>query len=65
MRLITISDNVVANAESIDCIEQKISRGTSLTYVWIGNRSYVLEVPLEEFYKSLENSGEIKQIFGG
>lgn len=53
MNLIPISDNVLINPESISCIEQRTSRGIEVTYVWIGDKNYVLEIPLVDFYKSL------------
>lgn len=65
MNLIPISPNVLVNPECISCVEQKMSRGVEVTYVWVGDRSYFLEVPIEEFYKSLENYGEIKQYYAG
>lgn len=65
MKLIPISSNVLVNIESIDCVEQKVTKGSSLTYIWIGNKSYILEIPLEEFYKSLEESVPIVQNFAG
>lgn len=65
MKLITISPNVLVNINSIDCVEQKVSRGVEITYVWVGGRSYILETPLDEFYKSIENSTGMIQQFAG
>lgn len=65
MRLIPISSNVLVNINSIDCVEQKVSRGVEITYVWVGGRSYILETPLDEFYKSIENSSPMIQQFAG
>ena len=53
MNLIPISPNVLINPECISCVEQRDIQGTSVTYVWIGDRDYVLVMPLDEFYKSL------------
>lgn len=53
MNLVAISPNVLVNPESIDCVEQRDVQGTQVTYVWIGDRDYVLVTPIEEFYKSL------------
>lgn len=68
MKLIPISDNVLVNPECITCVEQKNTKGISITYVWVGNKSYILEYTLEEFYKGLgigEDNYETKQEFGG
>lgn len=67
MNLIPISANVLVNPESITCVEQKVSRGVEITYVWVGDRSYLLEVGLDEFYKSigLDGSGATVQQFAG
>ena len=68
MNLIPINDNVIANPDHIECVEQRTSRGVELTYVWISGRSYVLEVPLEEFYKSVgygENNQRTIQQWAG
>lgn len=67
MNLIPISSNVLVNPDSITCVEQKVSRGIEITYIWVGDRSYLLEVPLDEFYKSLNLSGSDvhQQFFAG
>jgi hypothetical protein len=65
MNLIPISPNILVNPECITCVEQKTSRGVELTYVWVGNRSYLLEIPLDEFYKNLNNATPPKQYFAG
>jgi hypothetical protein len=67
MKLIPISDNVLVNPECITCVEQRMSRGVEVTYVWVGEKNYFLEVPLDQFYKSLglgENH-EYRQEFAG
>ena len=68
MNLIPISENVLINPDSITCIEQRVVKGIDVTYVWIGDKHYILSVPLDEFYKSLrlkEEGAEIKQYFAG
>ena len=62
MNLIPISPNVLVNPENISCIEQKVSRGVEITYVWVGDRNYLLEIPLDEFYRSI---GIMEQSSGG
>lgn len=67
MKLIPISPNVLINPKDISCIEQKLVKGIEITYVWLGNRSYILEIPLNEFYKNLQimEDNEPKQFFAG
>ncbi len=65
MNLIPISPNILVNPDNITCVEQKTSRGVELTYVWVGNRSYLLEIPLDDFYKSLNNTGRPEQFWAG
>lgn len=64
MKLIPISPNVLVNPESISCVEQRDVQGTSVTYVWVGDRDYVLTYKIEDFYKNLDD-GEVKQSFAG
>lgn len=65
MRLVSISANVFVNPDSIDCIEQREIEGTHVTYIWVGERSYVLTVPFEEFYRNVQDSEPIKEHFAG
>ncbi len=60
MKLIPISANVLVNPEYIACVEQRMSRGVEYTYVWVEGKSYMLEVPLDQFYKDL-GIGEFNQ----
>lgn len=60
MKLIPISPNILINPDCISCIEQREIKGTDVTYVWIGDKHYVLAVPLDEFYASL-GLGEMSQ----
>lgn len=68
MNLIPISSNVLVNPESITCVEQKEVKGIGVTFIWVGNKSYILEVSLEDFYKSLgigSEKFEYRQEFAG
>ena len=71
MKLISVSANVFINPEYVSCIEQRNIEGTSVTYVWLGEKSYVLTVPFENFYKEFidynndDSGGEIKQYWAG
>lgn len=68
MNLVPISENVLINPEAITCIEQRIVGGVDITYVWIGDRAYILNIPLNEFYKSLrlkEDESKVTQGFAG
>lgn len=65
MRLIPISPNILVNPEAITCIEQREVRGIDVTYVWLGDKHYILGYPVEELYKNLEEQGELKQYFAG
>lgn len=53
MNLVPISSNVLVNPEYITCVEQRLSKGVEVTYVWIGEKNYFLEVPLDSFYESI------------
>lgn len=53
MNLIPISPNVLINPDSITCVEQREVRGIDVTYVWVGDKHYILGVPLDDFYRSL------------
>lgn len=65
MRLVQVSDNVFVNPDSISCVEQRSEGGVYLTYVWIGEKSYVLTVPFDEFYKDIEEPVKMVQNFAG
>lgn len=67
MKLIPISPNVLINPCNITCVEQKDVKGTAITYVWLGDKHYILTIPLDEFYKSIEDvdEGEINTFFAG
>ncbi len=65
MKLIAISPNVLVNPEYICSIEQKEYRGVDVTYIYVWDKEYILGIPIEDFYKSLENAGEVKQYFAG
>lgn len=67
MRLVSVSANVFVNPECISCIEQRIIEGTAVTYVWIEDKSYVLTVPFEDFYRNIQQTDEkpIQQIWAG
>lgn len=45
--------NVLINADQITCIEQRIIGITSVTYIWVGEKEYVLGITLEELWKKL------------
>ncbi len=65
MNLIPISPNVLVNPEYISCVEQRDIGGTTVTYVWIDDRDYVLTYNLEDFYKNLDLGGPTVQQFAG
>ncbi len=53
MKLIPISPNILINPDCITCVEQREVKGIDVTYVWIGDKHYILSVSLDEFYKNL------------
>lgn len=65
MKLIPISPNVLVNPDNITCIEQRVSKGIELTYVWVGDKSYLLEIPLDALYKSLDITDQPQQFWAG
>lgn len=69
MNLIYIgSPNLLINPEQIEYIEQRTIGVTSVTYVCVGNREFILGIPLDEFYKVLrlkEDENKVTQGFAG
>jgi hypothetical protein len=68
MNLISIgSPNALINADNIDYIEQRTVGITSVTYICIGGKEFMLGIPLEELYKNIGIgvNGKHGQEFGG
>ena len=67
MNLIPISPNVLINPEHISCVEQDVIGQTAITYVYVGDKKFILGMKLKDFYDSLgiasQSSG--KQHFAG
>lgn len=67
MNLIPISPNILINPEAITCIEQRAVGNSMVTFVYLGDKEFALEYPVEELYKNLgiadQSSGE--QHFAG
>ena len=52
--LIKISDTAMINTDRIDSVEQKKDK----TWVWIGGRSYTLDIPFQDFMKKYVTTRE-------
>ena len=53
MKLIPLSPNILINPDCICYIEQRQVGKATVTFVCIGEKEYVLQVPLNDFYNSL------------
>lgn len=69
MNLISIGEpNILINPDQIQYVEQRNVGITSVTYVCIGGREFILGIPLDEFYRSLrlkEDENRIVERFAG
>ena len=65
MNLIAISENVLVNPYNINAVERKRRDGKEVVSVFVGNRSYELKVPVEEFLSKLKAEDEYKQHWAG
>lgn len=65
MKLISIGDkNILINPQQITCVEQRSVGITTVIYVWVGDKQFVLGMSLDEFFKILDDV-DTKQFFGG
>ena len=66
MTLVKVSENVLINPLNVNAVEMKIIGGEKIVTVFIGNRSYEVKVPIEEFLRDLQiGVEEYKQHWAG
>lgn len=67
MNLIAISPNILVNPDWISSVLQEKVKGVMVTCVYVGDKRYILQVPLKEFYKNIgfSSMSSDKQHFAG
>lgn len=58
MSLIPVSKNILVNPCNVDSLEQRDMSGTTAYFVIIGQKEYLLTVPLEQFIKDMDYDKE-------
>ena len=58
MSLIPVSSNVFVNSCKVDALEQRDLGGTTAYFVCIGEKEYLLTIPLQEFIKSMDDDDD-------
>ena len=61
MSLIPVSANVFVNACNVTALEQRELGGTTAYFVCVGEKEYLLTIPLQQFIMSMEDKEDIRE----